>query len=82
MVLSFKRALSRRASGRERRAAAAVLIELRDELACQSRFWGRLADLEGRDSVRRTCMAVKAHAFAQAVVRADETLGRVLRHGR
>lgn len=60
----------------------AALAELREELAHQSRYWTTLADLEGQDSLRRTCMAVKAHAFAQAAVHADETLGRVLRRGR
>ena len=69
----------RRASARERCAVIAALAELRDELAGQSRYWTGLTDLEGRDSLRRTCMAVKAHAFAQAAARADEALGRMLR---
>lgn len=69
----------RRTSARERRAVIGVLAELRDDLVGQSRYWTGLADLEGRDSLRRTCMAVKAHAFAQAAAHADEALDRMLR---
>ncbi|MEU8346573.1 hypothetical protein AB0C74_33175 [Spirillospora sp. NPDC048832] len=71
--------LTRWAAGRERRAVVAALVELRDELARQSRYWTSLAGAEGRDPLPRTCMAAKAHAFAQAAVRADEALGRVAR---
>ncbi|TDD70343.1 hypothetical protein E1293_34830 [Actinomadura darangshiensis] len=75
----FGRVLPWRASGRGRWAAVGALAEVRDELACQARYWARLAEQEEQqDSLRRTCMAVKAHAFAQAAVHADEVLGRAM----
>lgn len=53
---------------------SAAFIEFRDRFIQQALYWGRQADEEDRDSTRRTHMAVKAHAFAQAVAQADEAL--------
>lgn len=54
-----------------------ALVRFRDKLVCEAQYWGEVADEEDADSLRRACMAVRSHAFAQAAAHADDVLVRV-----